>query len=111
MSESWLQRLERRRIEIGIDGPEYDYIKRYIEFYCSEADRKCKEINMNKTVDEVIESMTDAEFDQFTKAVIDLEHKRLGFDAQASKKKKKKSKETETEEYDDVELKEAEIPA
>ena len=66
---------------------------------------------MNKTVDEVIESMTDAEFDQFTKAVIDSEHKRLGFDAQASKKKKKKSKEGETEEYGNVELKEAEIPA
>jgi hypothetical protein len=111
MSESWRQRLERRRIEIGIDGPEYDYIKRYIEFYCSEADRKCKEINMKKTVDEVIDSMTDDEFDQFTKAVIDSEHKRLGFDAQASKKKKKKSKETETEEYDNVEPKEAEIPA
>ena len=66
---------------------------------------------MNKTVDEVIDSMTDAEFDQFTKAVIDSEHKKLEFDPQASKKKKKKSKETETEEYDDLELKEAEIPA
>jgi hypothetical protein len=66
MSESWRERLERRRIEIGIDGPEYDY-KRYIEFYCSGAERKCREINMTKTVDEVIDSMTDAEFDQFTK--------------------------------------------
>ncbi len=44
-------------MEIGIQGPEYDYIQSYIEFYCSEADRRCKEIDMNKTVDEVIDSM------------------------------------------------------
>jgi len=39
MSETWRERLSRRRQEIGIDGPEYDYIKSYIEFYCSEADQ------------------------------------------------------------------------
>ena len=27
MSETWRERLSRRRQEIGIDGPEYDYIK------------------------------------------------------------------------------------
>jgi len=37
MSETWRERLSRRRLEIGIDGPEYDYIQSYIEFYCSEA--------------------------------------------------------------------------
>jgi len=52
MSETWRQRLSRRRSEIGIEGPEYDYIQSYIEFYCSEADRRCKEIDMNKTVDQ-----------------------------------------------------------
>jgi len=36
MSETWRERLSRRRLEIGIDGPEYDYIQSYIEFYCSE---------------------------------------------------------------------------
>ena len=83
MSETWRERLSRRRQEIGIDGPEYDYIKGYIEFYCSEADRKCKEIDMNKTVDEVIDSMKDEEFDRFTKAVIDTVHKSQGYDGQA----------------------------
>jgi len=82
MSETWRERLSRRRQEIGIDGPEYDYIKSYIEFYCSEADRRCKEIDMNKTVDQVIDSMKDEEFDSFTKSFIDSVHKRQGYDGQ-----------------------------
>jgi len=82
MSETWRERLSRRRQEIGIDGPEYDYIKSYIKFYCSEADRRCKEIDMNKTVDQVIDSMKDEEFDRFTKSVIDSVHKRQGYDGQ-----------------------------
>lgn len=80
MSESWRQRLSRRRLEIGIEGSEYDYIQRYIEFYCSEADRRCKKIDMKKTVDEVIDSMKDEKFDKFTKGVIDSIHKKRGFD-------------------------------
>ena len=83
MSETWRERLSRRRQEIGIDGPEYDYIKSYIEVYCSEADRRCKEIDMNKTVDQGIDSMKDEEFDRFTKSVIDSVHKRQGYDGQA----------------------------
>ena len=80
MSETWRQRLDRRRMEIGIEGSEYDYIQKYIEFYCSEADRRCKEIDMNKTVDEVVDSMKDSKFDKFTKGVIDAIHKKRGFD-------------------------------
>ena len=80
MSETWRQRLDRRRNEIGIQGQEYDYIQKYIEFYCSEADRRCKKIDMNKTVDEVIDSMKDKKFDKFTKGVIDAIHKKRGYD-------------------------------
>jgi len=83
MSETWRQRLSRRRLEIGIEGPEYDYIQGYIEFYCSEADRRCKEIDMNKTVDEVINSMKNEDFDRFTRSVIDSVHKKQGYDGQA----------------------------
>ena len=82
MSETWRERLSRRRQEIGIDGPEYDYIKSYIEFYCSEDDRRCKEIDMNKTGDQVSDSMKDEELDRFTKSVIDSVHKRQGYDGQ-----------------------------
>ncbi len=83
MSESWRDRLSRRRQEIGIEGPEYDYILSYIEFYCSEADRRCKEIDMKKTVDEVIDSMKDEKFDRFTKSVIESVHRKRGYDGQA----------------------------
>ena len=83
MSETWRQRLSRRRLEIGIEGSEYDYIQNYIEYYCSEADRRCKEINMEKTVDEVIDSMKDKDFDRFTKSVIESVHKKQGYDGQA----------------------------
>ncbi len=80
MSETWRERLSRRRLEIGINGPEYDYIQSYIEFYCSEADRRCKEIDMSKTVDQVIDSMKDEKFDRFTKSVIDSVHKKQGYE-------------------------------
>ena len=87
MSETWRQRLSRRRFELGIEGPEYDYIEKYIEFYCSEADRRCKEIDMKKTVDEVINSMKDEKFDNFTKGVIDSVHKKRGYDSSDESKK------------------------
>jgi hypothetical protein len=87
MSESWRQRLNQRRQEIGIEGPEYDYIQKYTEFYCSEADRRCKEIDMKKTVDEVINSMKDKNFDKFTKGVIDYIHKKRGYDPNGDSKK------------------------
>ena len=84
MSETWRERLRRRRKEIGINGPEYDYIQNYIEFYCSEADRRCKEIDMKKTVDEVINSMKDEDFDRFTKSVIETVHRKQGYDDHAT---------------------------
>jgi hypothetical protein len=37
---------------------------------------------MNKTVDEVINSMKDEDFDRFTRAVIDSVHKKQGYDGQ-----------------------------
>jgi len=40
----------------------------------------CEKIDMNKTVDQVIESMKDEDFDRFTRSVIDSVHKKQGFD-------------------------------
>jgi len=88
MSETWRQKLSRRRLEIGIEGTEYNYIQKYIEFYCSEADRRCKKIDMKKTVDEVIDSMKDEKFDNFTKGVIDSIHKKRGYDPHDDDSKK-----------------------
>ena len=88
MSETWRQRLNRRRLEIGIEGEEYNYIQRYIESYCLEADRLCKKIDMEKTVDEVIDSMKDEKFDKFTKGVISQIHKKRGYDPHDDDSKK-----------------------
>lgn len=87
MSETRRQRLSQRRLEIEIGGSEYDYIQKYVEFYCSEADRKYKKIDMSKTVDEVINSMKDEKFDNFTKGVIDSIHKKCGYDPYNDSKK------------------------
>ena len=83
MSATWRERLSQRRLEIGIEGPEYDYIQGYIAFYCFEADRRCKKIDMNKTVDQVIDSMKNKDFDKFTRSVVDSVHKTQGYDGQA----------------------------
>ena len=42
---------------------------------------------MNKTVDEVINSMKDEKFDGFTKGVIDSIHKKRGYDPHDEDKK------------------------
>ena len=92
MSENWRQRLSRRRLEIGIEGKEYDYIQKYIEFYCYEADIRCKEIDMSKTVDQVIDSMKDEKFDNFTRKVIHSIHKKRGYDPYDDDNKKEITK-------------------
>ena len=38
---------------------------------------------MKKTVDEVINSMKNEDFDRFTRSVIDSVHKKQGYDEQA----------------------------
>ncbi|MGH1567108.1 MAG: hypothetical protein ACRBB5_06800 [Nitrosopumilus sp.] len=87
MNVTWRERPRQRRLEIGIDGSEYDYIQKYIESYCSESDRLCKKIDMNKTVDEAIDSMKDEKFDKFTKEVIGTIHKKRGYDPDDEDKK------------------------
>ena len=42
---------------------------------------------MNKTVDEVIDSMKDRKFDEFTKGVISSIHKKRGYDDDDGDKK------------------------
>lgn len=108
MSESWRTRLSRRRLELGLDGKEYDYIQSYIEHYCKESDKRCKDIDMLKTVDQVINSMQDPEFDKFTSGVLADVSARLGRDDIANKLRKKKAK-PETEENTQIE--ETPIPA
>jgi len=44
MSATWRQRLAQRRIDLGLEGKEYDYIKTYIESYCKESDKRAEKL-------------------------------------------------------------------
>jgi len=107
MSATWRQRLAQRRIDLGLEGKEYDYIKTYIESYCKESDSRAEKLcdsDLHKTVDQVMNSMADPEFDRFTSGVVADVSKKLGRDDIAllverkQKEKDKKAKTTETPE-------------
>ena len=96
MSQTWRQRLAQRRLDLGLEGKEYDYLKTYMEDYCKKSDEEAKKLCDNdllKTVDQVINSMADPEFDRFTSGVIADVSKKLGRDDIANLVlKKQKSK-------------------
>ncbi len=98
MSQTWRQRLAQRRLDLGLEGKEYDYLKSYMEDYCKKSDEEAKKLCDNdllKTVDQVINSMADPEFDRFTSGVIADVSKKLGRDDIANiVLKKQKSKES-----------------
>lgn len=81
MSASWRTRLAERRLALGLEGKEYDYIKTYIESYCKESDVRAEKLcdsDMMRTVDQVMNSMADPEFDKFTSGVVADVSKKLG---------------------------------
>jgi len=96
MSVTWRQRLAQRRLDLGLEGKEYDYLKTYIEHYCQKSDEEAKKLcdkDILKTVDQVINSMADPEFDRFSSGVIAEVSKKLGRDDIANLVlKKQKSK-------------------
>lgn len=98
MSASWRTRLAQRRIDLGLEGKEYDYIKTYIESYCKESDKRAEKLcdsDMLRTVDQVMNSMADPEFDRFTSGVVADVSTKLGRDDIAllvQRKQKEKDK-------------------
>ncbi len=73
MSVTWRERLSQRRLDLGLEGKDYDYLKTYMEHYCKASDEKAKKLcdnDMLKTVDQVINSMADPEFDRFSSGLI-----------------------------------------
>ncbi len=83
MSQTWRQRLAERRLNLGLEGKEYDYLKTYMEQYCQKSDEEAKKLcdnDMLKTVDQVINSMADPDFDKFTSGVIADVSRKLGRD-------------------------------
>jgi len=115
MSATWRMRLAQRRIDLGLEGKEYDYIKTYIESYCKESDTRAEKLcdsDMHRTVDQVMNSMADPEFDRFTSGVVADVSKKLGRDDIAKLvllKQKKKDNPTPTTESESKGEKEPEI--
>jgi len=103
MSATWRQRLAQRRLDLGLEGKEYDYIKTYIESYCKESDVRAEKLcdsDMHKTVDQVLNSMADPEFDRFTSGVVADVSTKLGRDDIAllvQRKQREKDKKAKTE--------------
>ena len=94
MSATWRERLAQRRLDLGLEGKEYDYIKTYIESYCKESDvrgEKLCDSDLHRTVDQVMNSMADPEFDRFTSGVVADVSRKLGRDdiAQLVERKQK----------------------
>ena len=109
MSATWRNRLAQRRLDLGLEGKEYDYIKTYIESYCKESDTRAEKLcdsDMHRTVDQVMNSMADPEFDRFTSGVVADVSTKLGRDDIAllvQRKQKEKDKKAKTEKEDPLE--------
>ena len=71
MSQNFRARLATRRIILQITPEQMDYLEKDMEEFCRAADQKCTEIDPVKPVDQVIDEMTDEEFDKFTKPLIE----------------------------------------
>jgi len=119
MSASWRTRLAQRRIDLGLEGKEYDYIKTYIESYCKESDKRAEKLcdsDMMRTVDQVMNSMADPEFDRFTSGVVADVSTKLGRDDIAllvqrhQREKDKKASEKESDKDVESESKHQEEP-
>ena len=117
MSATWRERLAQRRLDLGLAGEEYDYIKTYIESYCKESDERGQKLcnsDMHRTVDQVMSSMADPEFDRFTSGVIADVSRKLGRDDirnSVLRKQSEKDKPTSTRPETESESKVEPIPA
>lgn len=104
MSESFRERLRRRvkepkvqnkLLEFGMTEKELiDFIEIHIEELCADSDRQCRLVDQNKAVDQVIDEMSDAHFDNFAKEVI-----RSVYNQIKKKRKKPYDEDTEAEQY------------
>ncbi len=116
MSYSWRERLRMRQKELikkyNLKEEDLAWVEKYIEQLCSEADKRCKAIDPNKAVDQVIDDLDDEAFDKFTKGVIDevkARHEKLRKLQKNMQKKKKKKSEIEEDEESDSQTDEVEV--
>lgn len=104
MSYSFRQRLKMAiakdlREKLGLTQDEIDWLKENIMNICPISDEFANALAKHdprfrgKSLDEIIDSMTDAEFEDFVKEIVEEAKKRLKY----KKKEKKKQKESDQE--------------
>ncbi len=109
MSYSFRQRLKIAiakdlRERLGLSQADIDYIKDNIMKICPVSDEVAKALQQydhrfkGKSLDEIIDMMTDAQFEDFVKEVLEIAFKKLGY---KKKKEKKKQKESESDSESD----------
>jgi len=109
MSYSFRQRLKiaiakHLRERLGLSQADIDYIKDNIMKICPVSDEVAKALQQydhrfkGKSLDEIIDMMTDAQFEDFVKEVLEIAFKKLGY---KKKKEKKKQKESESDSESD----------
>jgi chromosome condensin MukBEF ATPase and DNA-binding subunit MukB len=95
MSESFRERIRRRKDQLNLTDQQADFVEKYIEQFCAEADKRCKTLSPLKAVDMVIDEMTDSDFDEFAKSIVSDVTDRMD---KAKQKKKRKTIYDEVEE-------------
>lgn len=96
MSYNWRERLRLRLAVLikkyNLQPNDLDWVEDHIEELCREADIKCKQIDPNKAVDQVIDELDDEAFDKFSKGVIDEVKARIEKNKELEKKRKRRLK-------------------
>ncbi len=92
------------RERLGLSQADIDYIKENIMKICPVSDDVAKALQQHdyrfkgKSLDEIIDMMSDGEFEDFVREVLEIAFKKLGY-----KKKKEKKKQQESESDSDAE--------
>jgi len=74
----------------NLEPNDLDWVEDHIEELCRVADIRCKAIDPNKAVDQVIDELDNEAFDKFSKGVIDEVKARIDKNKRLEKKRKKK---------------------
>jgi len=108
MSYSFRQRLKMAlakelREKLSLSQADVQYIKDNIMKICPVSDEVAKALAKHDhrfkgmSLDEIIDKMTDAEFEDFVREVLDIAFKKLAYKKKADKKKKQAEAEAESD--------------
>ena len=81
----------------NLEPNDLDWVEDHIEELCRVADIRCKAIDPNKAVDQVIDELDNEAFDKFSKGVIDEVKARIDKNKRLEKKRKRQLQEESQE--------------